>query len=149
MLHQCRSLSTLCKKSQGCIQPAPDPTVAAQTPVSLVPSCQLVPKHTPRQDSAKLVPSACVLNIGKTSESKLDAVTCLCKLSPASPQPLSRTQCCSTSDRAKSHPSPNPHGAHPLLMMFFVDLPSSQTLLSKRESVAKFPWPTSIWRWTT
>ena len=80
----------------------PVPAVAAQTPVSnlfLAQVAELIPNHTPTNAKTQqnLAPSECALNIGMTSETKLETVTCLCKLSPTLQQPLSRTQSCSTS----------------------------------------------------
>ena len=59
-------------------------------------------------DSTNPASLACTLNVGTTLESKLETVTYLCKLLHTSRLLQSATQFCSTSDLAKSHPSPNP-----------------------------------------
>ena len=132
-LHQSQSLQIV--QEIKSLHPAdPDSAVAAQTPVSNL----YLPK-LPRSsqahsdechDSANLDPSACVLNIGMTSESKLETATCLCKLLP--------TQFCSISDLAKSHSLPNPQGTPttPSWCPSFADLPSSQSW-QPRKSVAQ------------
>ena len=99
-----------CRSSSSATTVSPPSRLCSRCPDSRVEPlpvsrCRVASKHT-RTNAAtqvNLVPSQCALNIGMTSEGKLETVTCLCKLSHTSQLLQSRTQFCSTSDLAKSH----------------------------------------------
>ena len=99
--------------------------------------------------SMNLVPSACALNIGMTSE--LETATCLCKLLHTSQLPLSRTQFCSTSENWTGHTARQTHKKHrPLLMIVLHPQTCSQVSHGSQEGIGgPMCWSSSIWRATT